>query len=248
MKKKGMEANGLHIGTSGWYYNHWQGAFYPRDLPKNRFLDYYAGQFRTVEINNSFYRLPDKGTLRKWRDHTPDDFIFTVKASRYITHMKKLKDPEKPLHTLLDALKGLGNKLGPVLFQLPSKWRLNQERFYDFLEALPAGYRYAFEFRDASWEDEGVLEAMKEIGVSFCIYDLKGRLSPKEITTDFIYVRLHGPREAYKGKYDSKFLSGWAGAFTAWLRQGLEIFCYFDNDEAGYAAADAAKLQEMFES
>jgi len=236
----------IHIGTSGWYYDHWRGPFYPKKLPKKHFLEFYADHFHTVEINNSFYKLPKKETLKRWLNNTPPDFIFTVKASRYITHMKNLKDSEKSLSSFMDKVGVLEEKLGPILFQLPPRWHFNPERFYDFLETLHGEYRYAFEFRDSSWHDDRVYEAMKEIGVSFCIYDLNGQLSPKEITTDFVYVRLHGPKESYKGQYDTNFLSGWAGSFTAWSNQGREIFCYFDNDEAGYATQDALKLQGMF--
>lgn len=234
-----------HIGTSGWHYKAWAGPFYPGDLPDRDYLEYYARHFHTVEINNSFYQLPKKESLKAWKDTVPPDFIFAVKASRYITHMKKLKDAEKSLSPLLKRIEALGDRLGPVLFQLPPRWRFNLERFYDFLEILPADFRYAFEFRDTSWQDPRAYEAMKMMGVAFCMYDLNGYQSPKEITADFVYIRLHGPDGAYKGEYDTPTLSGWAGAVSAWLRQGMEIFCYFDNDEAGYAARNALKLQDM---
>ena len=235
----------IHIGTSGWHYDHWRGPFYPKDLPKEGFLEYYAGRFHTVEINNSFYQLPKEETLISWRDTTPGGFTFTVKASRYITHMKKLKEPEEPLATFLGRVSVLKGKLGPILFQLPPKWRFNPERLRGFLAALPPGYRYAFEFRDSSWYRPGVYKALSEHGAAFCMYELAGHLSPKEVTADFIYIRLHGPGDAYQGQYETSVLAGWAGALSTWARQGKEIFCYFDNDEAGYAAQDALRLQEM---
>jgi uncharacterized protein YecE (DUF72 family) len=216
-------------------------------MPKKEFLRYYAGHFQTVEINNSFYRLPKKETLIAWRNSVPAGFIFTVKASRYITHMKKLKDPTDSLNGLLKAVEVLGDKLGPILFQLPPRWRFNPQRLSNFLDSLPNDYRYAFEFRDPTWFDNRAYEMMSEHGAAFCIYELAGLLSPKEITADFIYTRLHGPGEAYRGQYDINVLAGWAGAFSTWVRQGKEIFCYFDNDEAGYAAQDALRLQEMFD-
>ena len=239
----------IHIGTSGWQYGHWRGPFYPEGLSKNSFLAYYAERFQTVEINNSFYQLPKKETLTQWRDKVPEGFIFSFKASRYITHMKKLKDPEASLSRMLDVLPALDGKLGPVLFQLPPRWGFDPDRFYDFLEALPSEYRYAFELRDPSWLDSRVYDALTEVGAAFCIYEIGGRISPKEITADFVYIRLHGPTdEPYKGQYTTQTLSGWAGAISAWVRQGREVFCYFDNDEAGYAAQDALRLQDMLKS
>ena len=236
----------IHIGTSGWHYSHWQGPFYPDEMAKKEFLRYYADHFHTVEINNSFYRLPKKETLTAWRDSVPSGFIFTVKASRYITHMKKLKDPSEPLHTLLKTVEVLGDKLGPVLFQLPPRWRFNPQRLEYFLDSLPDDYRYAFEFRDPSWFDPRAYESLSKHGAAFCIYELAGQLSPKQITADFVYIRLHGPaEEPYRGQYHVNVLSGWAGAFSTWTEEGREIFCYFDNDEAGYAAQDALRLQEM---
>jgi uncharacterized protein YecE (DUF72 family) len=239
-------AKKIHIGTCGWHYSHWKGPFYPASQPKKEFLRYYADHFQTVEINNSFYQLPKKETLAAWRNSVPAGFIFTVKASRYITHMKKLKDPSASLNGLLKVVEVLGDKLGPILFQLPPRWRFDPQRLSDFLDSLPHDYRYALEFRDTSWFNSHAYEMMSKHGVAFCIYELAGLLSPKEVTTDFIYIRLHGPaEEPYRGQYDSNVLAGWAGALSTWASQGKEIFCYFDNDEAGYAAQDALRLQEM---
>ena len=235
----------IHIGTSGWPSAHWKGPFYPDDLSPEEFLVYYAERFHTVEINNSFYRLPEAKTFKDWRDTTPAGFIFTVKASRYVTHMKKLKDPEAPISTLLERAGSLGNTLGPILFQLPPRWHFNLERLASFLKSLPRDHRYAFEFRDPSWFDPQTYRVLEARDAAFCIYELAGRLSPKEVTADFVYIRLHGPKGPYQGQYGTKVLSGWAGAISAWVRQGKEVFCYFDNDEAGYAAQDALKLQEM---
>jgi uncharacterized protein YecE (DUF72 family) len=239
----------IHIGTSGWQYDHWKGPFYPEELPKKGFLGYYAEHFHTVEINNSFYQLPKRETLNRWRESVPKDFIFSFKASRYITHMKKLKDPEQSLSRMLAVLPALDGKLGPILFQLPPKWGFDSERLYGFLDALPGEYRYVFELRDPSWLDPKAYEALTEMGAGFCIYELSGRSSPKEITADFVYIRLHGPADApYKGQYSTTTLAGWAGAISAWERQGRDVFCYFDNDEAGYAPQDALRLQAMLGS
>lgn len=234
-----------HIGTSGWHYNHWKGPFYPQSIKNKELLTYYARHFQAVEINNSFYRLPEEKTLKSWRDNVPSDFIFCVKASRYITHLKKLKDVEEALNLFLKRVEILKNKLGPVLFQLPPRWHFNRERFFDFLEILPHNHRYAFEFRDRSWHNPEALEAMKVMGASFCIYEIDGYISPKEITADFLYVRLHGPGAAYQGDYDTQTLRGWADAFSTWLDQGKEIFCFFDNDESGFAVLNAKELNKM---
>jgi uncharacterized protein YecE (DUF72 family) len=235
----------IHIGTSGWHYDHWKGPFYPDNTAAEEMLPYYVTHFHTVEINNSFYQLPNKATLEHWKKTVPADFIFALKGSRYITHMKKLKDPSQGVPPLLEVASVLGEKLGPLLFQLPPRWRMNGERLDAFLEFLPRDFRYAFEFRDPSWFTDHTYKALAKRGAAFCIYHLAGRLSPKEVTADFVYVRLHGPEGAYQGQYDGKTLSGWAGAFSTWLNQGKEIFCYFDNDEAGYATQDALRLKEM---
>lgn len=235
----------IHIGTSGWHYKHWQGPFYPDGLPLSGFLEYYARHFHTAEINNTFYQLPAESTFVGWLEQVPKDFIFAVKASRYITHMKKLKDAAQTLTPLLERVKSLGGNLGPILFQLPPRWNFNLERLNSFLQALPSGHRYAIEFRDPSWLTDQTYEALAAHQVAFCIYDFAGRLSPKEVTANLIYLRLHGPAGPYQGCYDTQFLAGWAGAFATWAAQGKEIFCYFDNDEAGYAVQNAGQLQQM---
>jgi uncharacterized protein YecE (DUF72 family) len=235
----------VHIGTSGWHYRHWKGAFYPENYSGKDFLAFYADHFESVEINNTFYKVPGKATLALWRKSVPESFIFSVKASRYITHMKKLKDSKRPLFSFLKKIDALDEKLGPVLFQLPPNWAVNAERLQMFLRILPGDYRYAFEFRDTSWFCSPIYEMLDDHGIAFCIYDLGGTLSPKEVTSDLIYIRLHGPDGPYKGNYSTPSLAGWAGAFSAWLKKGKKIYCYFDNDEKGFAAINALKLHEM---
>ncbi len=242
-----MDKNRIHIGTSGWSYDHWKGPFYPEDLPNNQMLDYYLRHFQTVEINSSFYHLPRKQTLEHWREAVPAGFLFAAKASRYITHMKKLKDPGKSVATFLERISVLEDKLGPILFQLPPRWHLNVQRLTTFLDALSSEFRYAFELRDQSWLNEQVYALLARHNAAFCIYELDGFLSPKKITTDFVYVRLHGPDGPYQGSYDDPALAGWAGAFSTWSAQGRGIFCYFDNDQAGYAAQNAARLRSMLQ-
>lgn len=240
-----MTNSKILIGTSGWSYDHWRGNFYPEELPHEQWLKYYAKHFLSVEINSSFYHLPEKKTLQHWQQTVPDDFIFCVKASRYITHMKKLNDPQQSLATFFEHISLLGEKLGPILFQLPPHWNFNAERLNGFLHMLSADYCYAFEFRDQSWHNAEAYDLLSKHNAAFCIYELDGFLSPKKITADFVYVRLHGPNGAYQGSYGAPTLSGWAGAFSTWSSQGREIYCYFDNDEAGYAAQNALQLNEM---
>jgi uncharacterized protein YecE (DUF72 family) len=235
----------IHIGTSGWSYDHWKGPFYPEHLAGSRMLAYYAGHFRSAEINNSFYHLPDKETLKFWHDITPEDFLFTAKASRYITHMKKLSDTRQSVSVFLRRIRLLGDKLGPILFQLPPQWRLNKARLAGFLDALSTEFRYAFEFRDRSWLTEDSYSLLSRHAAAFCIYELDGFISPKEVTTDLVYVRLHGPDGPYRGSYGDATLSGWATALTGWMAQGRSVYCYFDNDERGYAARNARRLLDM---
>ena len=235
----------IHVGTSGWNYRHWAGPFYPEDLEQEQWLRFYAGRFSTVEINNTFYNLPQQSVFRKWREAVPEGFLFSVKASRYITHMKKLKEPQDSVRRFMDRAAGLEEKMGPVLFQLPPRWKVNPRRLESFLQELPEGRRYTFEFRDQSWFHPEIYDLLRAHGAAFCIYHLAGTLSPREVTADFVYVRLHGPGGAYRGSYDQETLSGWVGAFTAWERQGRDVYCYFDNDQRGYAARDALALQGM---
>ena len=235
----------LRIGTSGWTYDHWRGRFYPQELPDDQWLEHYAQRFRSVEINNSFYHLPAAKTLRRWCDSVPPDFVFTAKGSRYITHMKKLKDPQEGIVRFIERISVLGDRLGPVLFQMPPNWSFNEKRLKDFLDSLSGEFRYAFEFRDQRWLNERTYEALAEHGAAFCIYELDGFMSPKQVTADFIYIRLHGPGGPYQGSYGDSDLSGWAGAISAWHGKGMEVYCYFDNDEAGNAADNARRLQDM---
>ena len=215
------------------------------DLPAGQELDYYAQTFSSVEINNSFYRLPEPATVLDWHACTPTDFICSVKASRYITHMKKLKDPEQGVPLLLDRISTLGDKLGPILFQLPPHWRFNAIRLQAFLDKLDPGFRYAFEFRDPSWLNEQTLALLHDRQAAFCIYELAGFRTPDHVTADFVYVRLHGPGDAYSGSYTDRRLHGHAEQFTQWASQGKQVYCYFDNDEAAYAVSNARRLQAL---
>ncbi len=240
MKPKGR----IYIGTSGWHYNHWKGPFYFPKTSPDQFLHYYMRHFQTVEINNSFYHLPASSTLKQWVDQTPDHFLFACKGSRFITHMKKLKDPEQSIQRFFQVMTGLDKKLGPILFQLPPKWTVNVQRLEQFLKVLPHPFRYAFEFREESWFTQPVYDVLKKYHAAFCLYHLAGRWSPEVVTTDFVYIRLHGPGKAYQGQYHGNTIRAWARKCHTWAQSGKDVYCYFDNDEAGYAPINALALQK----
>jgi uncharacterized protein YecE (DUF72 family) len=235
----------VHIGTSGWHYKHWRGPFYPADLPTSKMLEFYFRHFDTVEINNSFYRLPSEAAFEAWRDATPDGFCFAVKASRFLTHMKKLKDPEQGLGNLMPRVDLLGPKLGPILFQLPPWWEPNLERLEAFLAALPAHHLYAFELRNQSWHSPEVYRLLRQANTAFCIYELAGFHSPIEVTADFSYVRLHGPGGAYQGSYEEHGLGNWAQRIRQWRKELRAVYVYFDNDQSAFAVGNALQLRSM---
>ncbi|WP_114779565.1 DUF72 domain-containing protein [Botryobacter ruber] len=235
----------IHIGTSGWHYKHWIGNFYPHGMKPKDFTGHYIKHFKTVEINNSFYKLPAAETFANWRASVPDDFVFAVKGSRFITHMKKLKDPQQSIARFFENVNALEEKLGPILFQLPPGWGVNEERLAAFLAALPPYYRYTFEFRHHSWYSPGVLDLLRRYNAAFCIYELEWHLSPMEVTADFVYVRLHGPDGKYAGSYSDDTLHWWAGNCINWKNEGKDVYLYFDNDQYGYAAFNAMRLQEL---
>ncbi len=237
----------VFVGTSGWSYPHWKGRFYPEDLADENALGFYARHFECVEINNTFYRLPDANTLETWRDGVPARFTFAAKASRYITHLKKLADPARTTPVFFERLEILGGKLGPILFQLPPRWHANPSRLCAFLEALPPHHRCAFEFRDPDWLREDICECLSRHRAALCIYELGGYRSPKYVTSSLIYIRLHGPDGPYRGRYSTRALAGWARVISAWRSQGHEVHCYFDNDELAYAVRNAVELREMLE-
>jgi uncharacterized protein YecE (DUF72 family) len=235
----------VRVGTSGWHYQHWRENFYPPGEAPS--LAYYAKRFDTVEINNSFYRLPAAETFQSWRDRSPPGFLFAVKASRFITHMKKLTDPEGGFEKFFAAVAHLGPKLGPVLFQLPPRWRCNLDRLERFLETIaPKRLRCAFEFRNETWFGPQLEALLSRHNAAFCIYDIAQRRSPLTATADFVYIRLHGPEAAaYAGSYGDAALRDWAERIRAWRSEGRDVFCYFDNDQKAYAAADALRLNAM---
>jgi uncharacterized protein YecE (DUF72 family) len=242
-----VAASPIHIGTSGWHYKHWVGPFYPPKTAASRFLGFYRQHFAAAEINGSFYRMPSVETMANWRDAVPANFRFAAKASRFITHAKKLALPLSLYDRFFDGIGTLQPKLGPVLFQLPPRWRFNRDRLEAFLAALPRRYCYAFEFREPSWLNEDAYALLRKHRAALCLYHIAGFESPIETTADFVYIRLHGPGGKYQGSYDDAALRRWARRIRAWSREGKAVWCFFDNDDSGYAAQDARRLQAMLE-
>lgn len=240
-----MAKGRIHIGTSGWHYDHWIGRFYPGDLRGAELLPWYARHFDCVEVDSSFYRLPSAGTVAAWRNATPRRFRFAVKANRFITHMKKLKDPADTLPPFVAVLHEFADRLGPVLIQLPPHWRRDCARLAAFLDAWPRRLRVAFEFRDETWLDDRVYKMLHDHDAAFCISDLAGRCSPLAVTARLVYLRLHGPRRAYSGSYDLRRLRKWAERLADWQSAGHDVWCFFDNDENAYAVRDASRLKQM---
>jgi len=236
--------SGVRIGCSGWQYKHWRGDFYPADLPTSRWLEYYSTRFDTVEINNSFYRLPDVTTFAAWEARVPRGFVYAVKASRFLTHMKKLRDPEDPLDLFFARARYLKRTLGPVLYQLPPRWALNLERLNTFLAALPRRRRHVIEFRDPSWYTDAVFDSLQRRGVSLCLHDMQGSATGRWAVGPFAYVRFHGPAK-YSGTYSNARLMAWAEWCAQRLRDGVPVYAYFNNDIGGHAPRDAARFRAM---
>ncbi len=208
-------------------------------------LGWYSQHFDTVELNNTFYKLPALEAVRVWRESTPPNFLFSLKGSRFLTHMKKLTDTTLGIERFFERAWGLEDKLGPVVFQLPPHWTVNPERLEGFLEALPRPQRYAFEFRNETWNTREIFDLLRRFEAAYCIFDLAGFQSPLEITAGFTYIRLHGPGGAYQGSYDDRALLRWARQIRQWKLP--ETFLYFDNDQAGYAVRDAQRLRAQLE-
>jgi uncharacterized protein YecE (DUF72 family) len=230
------------IGTSGWHYNHWKGKFYPKDLSSKHWLKYYAQHFNTVEINASFYRLPQESTFTHWHEEVPPSFCYSLKASRLITHVKRLKDSGDPLQTFTERASHLDSNLGPILYQLPQNFYRDDDRLAKFLKMLDTNLRHVFEFRHDSWMNEDIFNLLKKHNTGFCIFDMPGFSSPEEVTADFAYVRFHGKDKIYSGCYSEPELDEWAYKIQQ-LSQGLKtVFIYFNNDAAGYAIDNAKTI------
>lgn len=231
-----------YIGTSGYQYNHWRGVFYPGEMPKVQWFDYYCRHFDTVEINNTFYHLPEASTFDSWRKQAPEHFCYVLKFSRYGSHLKCLKDPENTVGTFMERAERLGPHLGPILVQLKPNWRLDLERLRLFLRAVPRDQRWAFEFRDPSWLCDEVFEALRRHNAALCIHDMLDN-HPHEITADWVYFRFHG--NGYSGSYSHQLLTAHARQISRCISDGMDVYAYFDNDAEAYAVRNAMDLRRF---
>jgi uncharacterized protein YecE (DUF72 family) len=236
----------MRIGTSGWHYASWRGPFYPESMKKD-FLPFYRQHFDTAEINASFYRLPKQSVVECWRDTSPENFVFAWKASRFITHMKKLKDVEDSMALVHERMSHLGSKMGPVLYQLPPSLKIDRERLADFFKLLPPGTRSTLEFRHPSWYEPAIFELLADHDVSLCISDHAAAPAPWVRTASFVYVRGHGPSGHYWGSYSEDAFENWAAHLRQWRNEGRDVYCYFDNDIGCEAPRDAKRLMKRLE-
>jgi uncharacterized protein YecE (DUF72 family) len=235
----------IHVGCSGWVYRHWRGIFYPEGLPQKRWFERYAEEFDTVEINASFYRLPLASTFEGWRDKAPPGFHYAVKVNRFITHMKKLLDCEAEIERFIALARPLGDKLGPLLYQLPPSLRLNLERLERFLERLPPDLTHVFEFRNKDWYVPDTYSLLDRHGASFCVHDMPGSKTERIGVGPVAYVRFHGGEGKYWGRYSDEGLLSWTDWVVEQTRSGRSVWCYFNNDIHGHAIEDARTLKSM---
>lgn len=235
----------FHIGCSGWNYKDWRGPFYPEDMAVKNWFAFYAQTFDTVEINNSFYRLPKPEVFEKWRDQAPNGFCYAVKASRYLTHQKRLTEPEEPLQRILGNARHLKPHLGPVLYQLPPRWKVNLERLGHFVALLPKDISHVIEFRDESWHVPEVLALLDAHGIGFCTHDMPGMKVPRWASGKTVYVRFHGGTSKYRGRYTDAVLQGWADWMIEQAEQRRSVWAYFNNDYDADAVQDALTLRSM---
>jgi uncharacterized protein YecE (DUF72 family) len=233
-------AGDVRIGCSGWSYPHWRAVFYPEKLPAREHFAFYARHFNTVELNSSFYRQPTRGRFEAWRKDAPPGFLFAVKGSRYVTHIKRLAVEQKSIDLVVESALGLGDKLGPILFQLQANFQLDLERLERFLGMLPKDRRFTLEFRHDSWLVPAVFELLRAQRIALCIPDHPKMPKSFEITSDFTYIRMHLPPRGLG--YGRRELQPWADRILDWRRGGLDVFAYFNNDVEGHAVKDAQTL------
>jgi uncharacterized protein YecE (DUF72 family) len=241
----------IRIGCSGWNYRSWAGDFYPKGCAQRRWLEYYARHFDTVEVNTTFYRLPNRDAVARWVEQTPPDFLFTVKSSRYLTHIKRLTDMDRGVQRLWERLQPLVDspKMGPVLWQLPATFKRDDDRLAHALQKLPPGH-HAFEFRDPSWFVEETLDLLREHDVALTIGDRPetDAFQTHDITADFTLIRFHYGHRGRRGNYSESELGEWARRIAGWSASGTAVFAYFNNDWEGFAPRNAARLQQLVQA
>lgn len=236
----------LFIGTSGFSYKDWIENFYPLDLASNQWLEYYSRNFKTLELNSPFYRLPSEKTFLNWKKRTPKDFLFSLKANQRITHLKRINIDSQIWRWFWERASLLGEKLGVILFQLPPQFKKDAQRLEVFLKNCRVKVPFAFEFRHQSWFDEGIFKMLKTFNSALVFHDAqKWPRPPEKITSDFVYLRFHGVEVAYNYCYLKKELEQWAKKIKKWLKSGFKVFAFFNNDVDCFAVKNARELLEL---
>ncbi len=241
-----MEKKLIHIGTSGWMYKHWIDFFYPSSLSRKKWFDFFSKRIKTVEINNSFYRIPEEKIFIKWKNESPSNFIFSVKLFREITHENKLYNCSIILNEFLKRASLLEHKLGSILIQLPPFLMYDYNLLLSFLKLLPPDFKFTFEFRNHSWWNQKTYNLLKKYNSAFCMFHISNTITPRVVTADHVYVRLHGPSiHPYQGEYKNPVLKKWSKFICGWNKSGKEVFFYFNNDQNAYAVQDVLKLNKF---
>jgi len=243
----------LFVGTSGYVYSHWENdVFYPKNLPKTKQLEYYSTHFATVEMNYPFYRLPSIESFKKWKEKTPKDFVFALKVSRVITHIRRFHQSKKEWKTFLERALYLEEKLGPFLFQFPPSFKKDPKRLQEFIKMVKktnSKHRFVLEFRHPSWFSKEIFRILKkEKNISLCLADSPKWPQVLEITGDFVYIRMHGGKILYSSDYSKKELKIWVARIKKWLKNNLDVYVYFNNDAYGYAIKNAKTLLGLISS
>jgi uncharacterized protein YecE (DUF72 family) len=247
----------IRVGCSGWNYKHWRGPFYPPEVPVRLWFEHYARSFDTVEVNNTFYKLPGPQTFAAWRDRSPAGFLFGIKASRFLTHLKRLRDPEEPIARLFDHARALGDRFGPILYQLPGNFHRDVTRLGEFLSLLPRSLgeiggtptsmalHHVVEFRHPSWYVDDTYRLLEDHSIALCLHDKAGSAIFEPFVGPIVYVRFHGPGGRYFGRYDMSRLQWWAARLRQQHRSGRSVFAYFNNDPEGMAPVNARELKAL---
>lgn len=234
-----------YIGTSGWHYDHWKGKFYPYDIPQSEWLLFYSQTFSTVEVNNSFYTLPSEKAFIGWMERSPCEFTFSLKANRFITHVKRLRNVDEAIARFVERAQLLEGKLGCILYQLPANIHRNDSLLEDFLKLLPTELQHVIEFREESWFVDSVVNLLRNYNVGFCIYDGFHIATPMVVTAEFAYIRFHGSGMLYGGCYSDDYLSEWAKRIRE--LNVNKVYIYFNNDAQGFAVRNASTMKHLLE-
>ncbi len=242
-----MKAGKILIGCSGWSYAHWRGLFYPEELPRSRWFEHYTANFRTVEINSTFYHLPQRKTCEKWVNNSPEEFVYTIKMWRAITHYSRLKGTQEQLTTFMSRIEPMLEKTTCILVQLPPGLHKDMKLLQSFIKLLPESPLFAFEFRHKSWYTDEVYKLLEKVGVAFVVHDYQAKPSPRIVLGNSLYVRFHGPKGNYTGGYKNETLKDWATWIVKNSARGVDCLAYFNNDFEANAVFNARTLIRMVE-